>query len=165
MKMLAFKSLKSKSFRSEMSLLSMLRHSDSTSSEMEGIAWQISIHPPTISSGGQGIVNWLRSSGPFLWNVKLGRWGGWVTDDRVKKTQDDSICEWKEKESRQAREFPSYYKCWRAQIEAQISLVRVPASKQTLNMEMFSKETSNSPFPFFSLPTVFLIWMWSPLLK
>jgi hypothetical protein len=32
-------------------------------------------------------------------------------------------------------------------------------------MEMFSKETSNSPFPFFSLPTVFLIWMWSPLLK
>jgi len=82
-----------------------------------------------------------------------------VTDDRVKKTQDDSICEWKEKESRQAREFPSYYKCWRAQIEAQISLVRVPASKQTLNMEMFSKETSNSPFPFFSLPTVFLIWM------
>jgi hypothetical protein len=40
-----------------MSLLSMLRHSDSTSSEMEGMARQISIHPPIIGSGRQGIVN------------------------------------------------------------------------------------------------------------
>lgn len=74
-----------------------------------------------------------------------------MTDDPVKKMQDDSVCEWKE--SRQARKFPGantnvLQRSWRAQIQAQFSLVEVPASKQTLNMEVLSREIANLPLPF-----------------